>query len=62
MLLLLLMHRTMGGNNYRYLVPRGGIDRISSTCDERDHGHWYPKGRVFLLWTVGHLTNTGGVQ
>jgi hypothetical protein len=39
--------------------PRGGIDRIPSICDERDCGHWYPKSRVFLLWTVAHLTDTG---
>lgn len=40
-------------------MPRGGIDGIPSTCDERDRGHWYPKSRVFLLWTVSHLTDTG---
>jgi len=39
--------------------PQGGIDRIPSTYDGRDRGHWYPKSRVFLLRTVAHLTDAG---
>jgi hypothetical protein len=38
--------------------PSGGIDRIPSTCDDRDRGHWYPKSRVFLLRAIAHLADT----
>lgn len=38
-------------------MPLNGALR-SRAGDDRDRGHWYPKGGMFLLWTVTDLIVT----